>query len=248
MTENQKLREALRFTKKPVTIEAVQFTKALRDAILFDGEACPDGVKRGATILHPPTRKVWRAEFFIQTLEGKMTVSVGDWVIKGVKDEYYPCKPDIFEATYAPAAEQALALPTAAPVGDLPELPEPAAWRTPDEWPMCYQYTHEEPDAERIQWAARYGRKHEQVFTADQMRAYARAARAALSAGDAVDGPLIDEGSKPALSPLSDKDAIALIEEHTNDDNVLHAHEAIELIRSVERAHGIDTAMRKGQL
>lgn len=115
---NQKLREALRFTKKPVTIEAVQFTEALRDAILFDGEACPDGVKRGATTSHPPTRKVWRAEFFIQTLEGKMTVSVGDWIIKGVKGEYYPCKPDIFEATYAPAAEQALALSPSQPVTD----------------------------------------------------------------------------------------------------------------------------------
>ena len=36
----------------------------------------------------------------VDTLEGKMRVSVGDWVIRGVKGEYYPCKPDIFEATY----------------------------------------------------------------------------------------------------------------------------------------------------
>ena len=36
----------------------------------------------------------------INTLEGIMLVSKGDWVIKGVKGEYYPCKPDIFEATY----------------------------------------------------------------------------------------------------------------------------------------------------
>lgn len=112
MTTEQKLREALRFTKKPVTIEAIQFTKSLRDAILFDGEPCPDGVKRGATTLHPPTRKVWRAEFFILTLEGAMNVSVGDWIIKGVKGEYYPCKPDIFAATYEP---EALALPTTEP-------------------------------------------------------------------------------------------------------------------------------------
>ena len=36
----------------------------------------------------------------IETLEGKMRADVGDWIIKGVKGEFYPCKPDIFEATY----------------------------------------------------------------------------------------------------------------------------------------------------
>lgn len=39
----------------------------------------------------------------IQTLEGVMHASPGDWIIKGVKGEFYPCKPDIFEATYEPA-------------------------------------------------------------------------------------------------------------------------------------------------
>lgn len=39
----------------------------------------------------------------IPTLEGVMTASEGDWIITGVKDERYPCKPDIFEATYEPA-------------------------------------------------------------------------------------------------------------------------------------------------
>ena len=36
----------------------------------------------------------------IETLEGTMTANVGDWIIRGVKGELYPCKPDIFEATY----------------------------------------------------------------------------------------------------------------------------------------------------
>lgn len=40
----------------------------------------------------------------IQTLEGDMTASLGDWIIRGVKGEYYPCKPDIFEATYEAVA------------------------------------------------------------------------------------------------------------------------------------------------
>ncbi len=39
-------------------------------------------------------------ELKIATLEGEMNVSVGDWVIKGIKGEFYPCKPDIFEKTY----------------------------------------------------------------------------------------------------------------------------------------------------
>jgi hypothetical protein len=39
----------------------------------------------------------------ITTLEGVMTANVGDWIIKGVKGECYPCKPDIFQQTYEPA-------------------------------------------------------------------------------------------------------------------------------------------------
>jgi hypothetical protein len=38
--------------------------------------------------------------WYVQTLEGPLKVSDKDWVIKGVKNEFYPCKPDIFEATY----------------------------------------------------------------------------------------------------------------------------------------------------
>lgn len=39
-------------------------------------------------------------EVTIATLEGKMTAGVGDFIIKGIKGEFYPCKPDIFKATY----------------------------------------------------------------------------------------------------------------------------------------------------
>ena len=39
----------------------------------------------------------------IATLEGLHWVNLGDWIIKGVQGEFYPCKPDIFEATYEPA-------------------------------------------------------------------------------------------------------------------------------------------------
>lgn len=43
----------------------------------------------------------------IETLEGTMRASPGDWIIRGVKDELYPCKPDVFEATYEPVEEPA---------------------------------------------------------------------------------------------------------------------------------------------
>ncbi len=41
----------------------------------------------------------------IPTLEGRMRANIGDWIIRGMKGEVYPCKPDIFEATYEPVAE-----------------------------------------------------------------------------------------------------------------------------------------------
>jgi len=79
-----------KFRKKPVVIEAVQW---------FPGVKI-DGVKE-ATDLDPnsPEGLGWAT---IPTLEGTMTVSPGDWVITGVKGEKYPCKPDIFAATYEP--------------------------------------------------------------------------------------------------------------------------------------------------
>jgi hypothetical protein len=82
-----------KFRKKPVVIEAIQYlhTKASRDEILaFTGLE---------SISFSDTQGI-----FIRTLEGVHTCSPNDWVIKGVKGEFYPCKPDIFEATYEPVA------------------------------------------------------------------------------------------------------------------------------------------------
>jgi hypothetical protein len=92
-----------KFRKKPVVIEAVQYTEAVRDAYLFDKQPLPAGVHIPAHTTHPPTRTVQSASAYIQTLEGRMEVSLGDWVITGVQGEHYPCKPDIFAATYDPA-------------------------------------------------------------------------------------------------------------------------------------------------
>jgi len=99
-----------KYRKKPVEIEAVQFTKEIRDAHIFDGAALPDGVKRGAMNWHPARREVYKANFHIETLEVCMNVDLDDWIIKGVKGEFYPCKPDIFAATYEAATSQAPAV------------------------------------------------------------------------------------------------------------------------------------------
>ena len=81
-----------KFRKKPVVIEAVQFTGdnciVILGFIKSPAIDCPE-----IHITDCPT---------IHTLEGDMTCSPGDWVIKGVQGEFYPCKPDIFAATYDP--------------------------------------------------------------------------------------------------------------------------------------------------
>jgi hypothetical protein len=80
------------YRKKPVVIDAFQFGPGCRlpswyvEAI--ENFTVDHGDGLSATI---------------HTLEGAMQVSNGDWVIKGVKGELYPCKPDIFAATYDPA-------------------------------------------------------------------------------------------------------------------------------------------------
>ncbi len=77
------------FRKKPVVIEAVQW-RGNNQSEVADFYPMVSGAF-GSTSL------------FIETLEGNMRADVGDWIIRGVKGEYYPCKPDIFAATYEPA-------------------------------------------------------------------------------------------------------------------------------------------------
>jgi hypothetical protein len=83
----------MRFRKKPVVIEATQFRAGEQDCDLakyvIDGRLlyCEDGTA------------------LVDTLEGSMIARSGDWIITGVKGEIYPCKPDIFAATYEPVTE-----------------------------------------------------------------------------------------------------------------------------------------------
>lgn len=90
----------MKYRKKPVIIEAVQWTgnnpteikEFVGHSALF--EYYDAAHKAGAG---PIT-----TDITIHTLEGDMHVSKGDYVIRGVEGEYYPCKPDIFEKTYEP--------------------------------------------------------------------------------------------------------------------------------------------------
>lgn len=82
----------MKYRKKPVEIEAVQYDGNFRCLDIFPMSEVENFIV-GTDESGNPCLK-------IRTLEGVMTVSKGDYVIRGVKGEYYPCKPDIFEMTY----------------------------------------------------------------------------------------------------------------------------------------------------
>lgn len=96
----------MQYRKKPVVIEAVQLTVENALAWLNDKTLVPFGLHISGT-WHPKDQTVWDAWITIETLEGKMRASIDDWIIKGVKGELYPCKPDIFAATYDSVASEA---------------------------------------------------------------------------------------------------------------------------------------------
>lgn len=77
------------FVKKPVEIQALLWDGCNYNEIReFVGDACSLN-----DIFHDP-------DLIIHTLEGDHHAAVGDWIIRGVKGEFYPCKPDIFKQTY----------------------------------------------------------------------------------------------------------------------------------------------------
>lgn len=76
-----------RYRKKPVEIDATQFT----------GYNGPDFIDADITLVHPPGASPFLK---INTLEGTMTATEGDWIITGINGERYPCRDDIFRKTY----------------------------------------------------------------------------------------------------------------------------------------------------
>ena len=83
------------FVKKPITIQAIKWTAYNFDEIKqFVGE---DNLDLFGSHTNP--------DLVIHTLEGDHHALVGDWIIQGVRGEFYPCKPDIFEQTYEEATK-----------------------------------------------------------------------------------------------------------------------------------------------
>lgn len=84
-----------KFRKRPVEIEAIQLSSTnLSDVCVFIGKDVEFEKKR----LPNSTYDSWGIT--IETLEGDMFATMGDYIIKGVSGEFYPCKPDIFGLTY----------------------------------------------------------------------------------------------------------------------------------------------------
>jgi hypothetical protein len=85
-----------KYKKKPVVIEALQFNgKNFKEIFKWVNNFCSEDDGPG----------MWQAAdsdtaLIIDTLEGEMRAESGDWIIRGIKGEFYPCKPDIFENSY----------------------------------------------------------------------------------------------------------------------------------------------------
>ena len=80
----------MKFRKKPIVIDAEQFLLDTNVLPFRDQHVCCFGSDSA------PDR------WYVLTLEGPLTISDGDWIIRGIAGEFYPCKPDIFAATYEP--------------------------------------------------------------------------------------------------------------------------------------------------
>lgn len=87
----------MKYRKLPVVVDAMQFTDESKDLVLHWAQEQYMAIWAA----HEDAIPVMR----IQTLEGTMTAHFGDWIIKGINGEIYPCKPDIFAKTYEPVDE-----------------------------------------------------------------------------------------------------------------------------------------------
>ena len=90
----------MKYRKKPVVIDAVQLTDKHIENHLFYGDPLPENLVLRSAGYNKERLEIGYYKVGIQTLEGFMEARIGDWIIKGVAGEFYPCKPDIFEATY----------------------------------------------------------------------------------------------------------------------------------------------------
>ena len=87
----------MKYRKKPIEIEAMQYTDDTYDTYEVLKSLHEFMAQKELTILYKEPNN---PKIVIPTLEGDLYASIGDYIIKGIKGELYPCKPDIFEATY----------------------------------------------------------------------------------------------------------------------------------------------------
>lgn len=99
----------MKFRKKPVVIEAFQWTlktaAELNDALNDKETSVPDWFVKACHEMQVK-KDIQSFGLIIKTLEGDHLANTGDWIIQGVKGELYPCKPDIFEMTYSKDEEE----------------------------------------------------------------------------------------------------------------------------------------------
>jgi len=88
----------MKYRKKPIIIDAERYRWGLEDGWEVEDEIATTPTK--GMFLASCVEVSVRLYPFIKTLEGKQYISYGDYIITGIKGERYPCKPDIFEATY----------------------------------------------------------------------------------------------------------------------------------------------------
>lgn len=81
-----------KFRKKPVEIEAVRWNGSNLNEV--------------RAFMRNTGGKLVGRSIRVDTLEGSIYAAEGDWIIKGIKGEFYPCKPDVFAATYDPCSEK----------------------------------------------------------------------------------------------------------------------------------------------
>lgn len=95
----------MKFRKKPVEIEAIQLTAddaSIYAILRFMGQKVRQDYTHEQERFLDYCDIVKREGLIIHTLEGTMRADIGDWIIKGINGEFYPCKPDIFVKTYEP--------------------------------------------------------------------------------------------------------------------------------------------------
>lgn len=98
------------YRKKPVVVEAIQLIdlteRTVKNCLEFMGQSVnTDSYKAAGEFENYCWMVLHDGGMDIPTLEGTMTASIGDYIIKGVNGEFYPCKPDIFEKTYEKVEE-----------------------------------------------------------------------------------------------------------------------------------------------